>query len=58
MDTDKTERAAQACERLEYLDGLLIAINRRTEILELVADSASADEALPALAALLSVPNM
>ena len=57
MKYEKSELAAAARERLVYLDGLLVAIDRRTEVIALVADSESADEALPALMALLTIPE-
>lgn len=45
-------------QRLELLDAFVLAIERRTEVLDLIADSESAEAAREGLCALLGVSDL
>jgi DNA gyrase/topoisomerase IV subunit A len=45
-------------QRLEILDAFVATIDRRVEVFDLIADSASADEAQTGIAALLGISDI
>jgi DNA gyrase subunit A len=49
---------ASALHRLEFLDAMLAAIERRAEVMDLIAESESADEARASLRALLGISEL
>jgi DNA gyrase subunit A len=49
---------ANARDRLEFLDAILAAIERRAEVIDLIAESESAGEARASLRALLGISEL
>ena len=58
-DNDETaHEQANARHRLEFLDAMLAAFERRVEVMDLIAESESADEARAPLRALLGISEL
>jgi DNA gyrase/topoisomerase IV subunit A len=55
---DVAYEEASARHRLEFLDAMLAAIERRTEVVDLIAESETADEARASLRALLGISEL
>jgi DNA gyrase/topoisomerase IV subunit A len=55
---DRADRERSVRSRLEVLDAILIALERRSEVIDVVAESESADEAKASLRVLLGISDL